>query len=88
MGQRPTQEAIQAMQQDVVGNIQAVRAAVQAAEGIEGLEHLGPAMAGIETFVSIALRLMAKTNPSKIIDVMRTVEIKARLDGLEIVDDA
>jgi hypothetical protein len=44
------------------------------------------ALAGVETFCIIALRVMAKTNPGKLRDIMRTVEIQARLDGIEIVE--
>lgn len=42
------------------------------------------ALSGIETFCAIALRVMRKTNPSKIRDCARIVEIKAHLDGLPV----
>jgi hypothetical protein len=42
------------------------------------------ALSGIETFCAIALKVMKKTNPSKIRDCARIVEIKARLDGVEV----
>lgn len=35
----------------------------------------------IETFVQVALRVFAQTNPSKIRDAMMIEEMKARLDG-------
>lgn len=35
----------------------------------------------IETFIDLSLRVMNKTNPSKIRSEARTVEIKARLAG-------
>ena len=44
------------------------------------------AMVGLETFVEIALRLMAETNPSKLREVMRLVEIQARMDGKHVFD--
>lgn len=43
------------------------------------------AMCAIETFVAVALRVMTKTNPSKIRDASRTEEIKARIDGRPVV---
>lgn len=46
-----------------------------------------PAWAEIETFVAISLRVMKKTNPSKLRDCARTEEIKARLSGREVIED-
>lgn len=43
-------------------------------------------MAGLETFVAISLRLMAATNPSKLREVMRLVEIQARMDGKHVYE--
>ena len=37
------------------------------------------------SFVDVAVRVMRKSNPSKIRDCARTVEIKARLDGLPVI---
>lgn len=39
------------------------------------------ALCAVECFCDIALRVMKKTNPSKIRSETRTVEVKARLDG-------
>jgi len=38
----------------------------------------------LETFCAIALRVMRKTNPSKIRDEARTVEIGARMRGASV----
>lgn len=46
------------------------------------------ALCTVETFCEVALRVMAKTNPSKIRDCARTVEIKARMDGTPVVRGA
>ena len=59
-------------------------------EDLSTLRALAPveaadALVSIETFVAIALRVFAKTNPSKLRDVMRTVEIQARMDHKEVV---
>ena len=46
------------------------------------------ALCTVETFCAVALRVMAKINPSKVRDCARTVEIKARMDGTPVVRGA
>jgi hypothetical protein len=46
------------------------------------------ALCEIETFCAIAIRVMRKTNPSKLRSEARTFEIKARLDGIPVVRGA
>jgi hypothetical protein len=46
------------------------------------------ALCSVETFCAVALRVMRKTNPSKIRSEARTVEIKARLDGTPVLRGA
>lgn len=43
------------------------------------------ALCAVETFCAIALRVLAKTNPSRIRSEAMTFEIKARMDGTPIV---
>ena len=43
--------------------------------------------AEVETFVAVALRVFAKTNPSKLRDAAMAEEIKARLDGRGVYED-
>lgn len=43
------------------------------------------AWAGVETFVAIALRVFAETNPSKLKEAMRIEQIKAYMDGREVI---
>jgi hypothetical protein len=43
-------------------------------------------LAQIETFCAIALRVFAKTNPSKLRDAAMAEEIKARIDGREVME--
>jgi len=76
---RPTKDAIDAMHGSLMGDLSIVKSALAGA-GVDD------ALAGVETFCIIALRVMAKTNPGKLRDIMRTVEIQARLDGIEIVE--
>lgn len=45
------------------------------------------AWAEIETFIAVALRVMGKTNPSKIRDAAMAEEIKARMDGRGVYED-
>lgn len=39
------------------------------------------ALAGLESFVAVSLRVMAKTNPSKLRDCARAEYIKGLMDG-------
>lgn len=79
---KPTAQAIADMTNAVLSDLNVVK------------QHLGPhtfnkteeAWAGIETFIAISLRVFAQTNPSKLRDVMRTVEIQTRMDGKEIFE--
>lgn len=43
-------------------------------------------MAHIETFCAIAIRVLRKTNPSKIRDAAMAEEISARLQGREVIE--
>lgn len=80
---KPTKEAIDAMTEQVMADLAVIRSI--ALSSCTAYER--DAMASIETFVAIALRVMAKTNASKLRDVMRTVEIVARMDGKEVIGD-
>lgn len=77
---KTTREAIDAMTEAVLGDLAVVWTLAGGASAAQ-LE----AMAGIETFIAIGLRVFAKTNPGKLRDVMRTVEIVARMDGAEVI---
>lgn len=44
-------------------------------------------MAHIETFCAIAIRVLRKTNPSKIRDAAMAEEISARLDGRGVIEE-
>jgi len=65
---------------DVGADLKALRAALAPTDGSP--EDL--ALSRLETFAAVAVRVMLKTNPSKIRDAARTVEIKARLDGVPV----
>ena len=44
------------------------------------------AWAEVETFIAIALKVFAKTNPSKLRDAARIVEIHARINNIECLE--
>lgn len=56
----------------------------------QNLDRTDPAVdaawAEIETFAAIALRIIAKTNPSKVRDAAMAEEIAARLQGREVIE--
>lgn len=72
---------IDAMERDIVDAFRTVRNGPDAEDGTP--EDI--ALASIETFAVIALRVLRKTNPSKVRSEARTVEIKARMDGLPVL---
>lgn len=72
---------VEAMDTDITAAFKVVRQALAAADGSR--EDI--ALASLETFVVIALRVMRKTNPSKIRSEAMTVEIKARIDGIPVM---
>lgn len=65
-----------------------------AADIVQRIERFRPhcvaideaAWADIETFVAVALRVMAKTNPSRIRDAAMIEEISARMDGRGVIE--
>lgn len=69
---------------DITEAITVLREALQPMEG----SAEDTALCSVETFIVIALRVFAKTNPSKLRSETRTVEIKARIDGIPVVRGA
>lgn len=61
-----------------------IRAALNAEDGSPE-DH---AIEGLATFAAVAIRVFRKTNPSKLRSEARTVEIKARLDGVPVARGA
>ena len=62
----------------------ALRVIMAALDPVDGTPE-DDAIYSLASFVDVALRVMRKTNPSKIRDCARTVEIKARMDGLLVI---
>jgi hypothetical protein len=55
---------------------------------LEDGNEVDTALCGVMTFCAVAIRVMRKTNPSKIRSEARTVEIKARMDGIPVIREA
>ena len=73
-----------ATERDMVAALRVLREALQPEDGTE----VDNALCSIKTFCDVALRVMRKTNPSKVRDCARTVEIKARIDGIPVLRSA
>ncbi len=72
------------IERDLTAALRVVRDALQPVDGAPE----DTALCEVETFCAVAVRLMAKSNPSKVRDIARVVEIKARLDGIPVVRGA
>lgn len=68
---KPTKASFQSLSAAPLAAIDYFRPMMRQTHDEVILEH----WAAIETFIAIGLRIMAKTNPSKIADEARTVEI-------------
>lgn len=66
---------------ELVASMKAIREALAPVDG----SGIDTALCGVETFCAIALRIMRKTNPSKVRSEARTFEIKAHMDGIQVV---
>lgn len=69
---------------ELAEHFKTIREAVQPKDG--SLEDT--ALCSVETFCAVALRVMKKTNPSKVRSESRTVELYARLQGIPVVRPA
>lgn len=72
---------VDALDRDVMAAIKFLRDELAPADGSPADIHI----ASLETFAVIALRVFRKTNPSKLRSEARTVEIKARMDGVPVM---
>ena len=72
---------ISAMKEGLLGALNTVRGRLDLTD-----PQTEQAWAEIETFCAISLRVMAKTNPSKLRDAAMIEEIKARMHGREVLE--
>ena len=68
-------------ERELDANLRAIRAALAPADG----SPEDAALSGVETFCALAMRVLKKTNPSKIRSEAVTLEIKCRADGIPVV---
>ena len=66
---------------ELAEHLQVLRDALDPVDG----SSVDTALCSVETFCAVALRVMKKTNPSKIRSEAMTFEIKARMDGVPVV---
>ena len=69
---------------DLTAALRTIREALDPADGTPE----DTALCAVETFAAVALRVMRRANPSQVRDCARFVEIKARLDGIEVIRGA
>ncbi len=81
---RLTRQQVEAIKADLLHDLATVRAAIHNPEQFDPADA-DAALAGVETFCAIAVRLIAQANPSKVRDIAMTVEIQARMDGKEVL---
>lgn len=70
---------IKAIERDLVADLATL------AKHLPATPETEDALCAVETFCAVSLRVMTKTNPSKIKDAARAEEIKARMDGRPVV---
>lgn len=77
---------IDAIVHDLKSDFDVLRSSLTAGYTVGMSAAAEEALARLETFTAIAVRVMRQTNPSKLRDAARTEEIKARLDGRPIIE--
>lgn len=85
MSRRPT-VGFEEIVQDLQAAFEAVRAEVTRDYTAPISERAEHALAHLETFAAIAVRVMRTTNPSRLREAARTEEIKARIEGREVLE--
>lgn len=71
---------------DLKTHLEVVRSAMTQGYTQGMSEQQEAALAWLETFAAISLRVMADTNPSKIREAARLEEIKARMQGRQVLE--
>jgi len=72
---------VQAVEDDLTAALKTIREALKPTDDTPE-DH---AMCAVETFAAIAIRVLKKTNPSKLRSEARTVEIRCRMDGIPVL---
>lgn len=66
---------------DLSHALRVIRTALDPVDGTD----IDTALCEVETFCTIAIKVFRQTNPSKVRDCARIVEIKARMDGIPVI---
>ena len=72
------------IERDIVAELRVLRASLKPVDDTPE-DH---ALCAVETFVAVSLRVMSKTNPSKLRSEARNVELQARMDGVPVMRGA
>lgn len=72
--------------QDLKAAFESVRAEMTGDYSRGMSERAEHALAHLETFAAIAVRVMRDTNPSRLREAARIEEIKARIEGREVLE--
>lgn len=75
---------IEAIERELNGHLDLLLAELQPEDGTE----IDTAIYTVKSFCDVAIRLMKKSSPAQIREAARFVEIKARIDGIEVVRPA
>lgn len=78
---KPSKQSIQKLSEDIIDDLHKIRYDRSLPQS-----DFDQAMANIDTFIAIALRVFSKTNISKLKSEFRTVEIAARMAGKIVLD--
>lgn len=76
---------VEDMKLDLLANLAILRGKLLDSDKDPDIETVH-AFAHVESFCAVAIRVMAETNPSKIKSAAMTVEIQARMSGVECLD--
>lgn len=76
-----TKTSIEQIKLELVADLKVVHDAIKATGNKEAMD----ALAGVITFSTIGMRVIARTNPSKVRDITRTVLIASHMAGVEMV---
>lgn len=82
MSEKPSRQAVIELRDDALASLNVI------AQRLDPLDREGQrARVSLETFIAISIRLIGKTNISRVREEMRTVEISARMGGRPVIDD-
>ena len=79
MNKYTTPEQIAGLKVELLADLATMRECAVAANDIEGLEHVMPAMQRLDTFAILALRLMARTEAAVVLRELQGLQTQATI---------